>query len=233
MSTLIDGVLACFEWTMRAFLGLLAMFGIALIAAPMAGIVYVAYWVITDEDDTGSKPTESAAESTAGDVGWHLDTESTFGGSQKLWTDMEHTATLRLTQGASASAVIDGSLEFDQLDDGEGLTSSDVEIRIHKKPRHGTIQLQANATATYRPVKHFMGEDEITYSLKLKGRPEVVEATYSITVELSPGGEYARTHKYENCAAARAAGVAPIRKGEVGYGPHLDADNDGVGCDWG
>lgn len=38
---------------------------------------------------------------------------------------------------------------------------------------------------------------------------------------------------YPNCAAARAAGAAPVRAGEPGYGRHLDRDGDGVGCDWG
>jgi hypothetical protein len=36
---------------------------------------------------------------------------------------------------------------------------------------------------------------------------------------------------YTNCAAARAAGAAPVRRGQPGYGPHLDRDNDGVGCE--
>jgi hypothetical protein len=36
---------------------------------------------------------------------------------------------------------------------------------------------------------------------------------------------------YANCAAARAAGAAPVRRGETGYGRHLDRDNDGVGCE--
>lgn len=36
---------------------------------------------------------------------------------------------------------------------------------------------------------------------------------------------------YPNCAAARAAGAAPVRRGELGYGPHLDRDGDGVGCE--
>lgn len=36
---------------------------------------------------------------------------------------------------------------------------------------------------------------------------------------------------YANCAAARAAGAAPVRRGELGYGPHLDRDNDGIGCE--
>ena len=36
---------------------------------------------------------------------------------------------------------------------------------------------------------------------------------------------------YPNCAAARAAGVAPVRAGQPGYGRHLDRDGDGVGCE--
>jgi outer membrane biosynthesis protein TonB len=36
---------------------------------------------------------------------------------------------------------------------------------------------------------------------------------------------------YKNCAAARAAGAAPVRRGEPGYARHLDRDGDGVGCE--
>lgn len=36
---------------------------------------------------------------------------------------------------------------------------------------------------------------------------------------------------FVNCAAARAAGAAPVRRGEPGYGRHLDRDGDGVGCE--
>jgi hypothetical protein len=36
---------------------------------------------------------------------------------------------------------------------------------------------------------------------------------------------------YRNCGAARAAGVAPIRRGEPGYRRGLDADNDGIACE--
>ena len=36
---------------------------------------------------------------------------------------------------------------------------------------------------------------------------------------------------YANCAAARAAGAAPVRRGEPGYGRHLDRDGDGIGCE--
>lgn len=36
---------------------------------------------------------------------------------------------------------------------------------------------------------------------------------------------------FPNCAAARAAGAAPVRRGDRGYGAHLDRDGDGVGCE--
>lgn len=36
---------------------------------------------------------------------------------------------------------------------------------------------------------------------------------------------------FANCDAARRAGRAPVRRGQPGYGRHLDRDNDGVGCE--
>jgi uncharacterized protein (DUF3084 family) len=36
---------------------------------------------------------------------------------------------------------------------------------------------------------------------------------------------------YQNCTAARAAGAAPVRAGDPGYGRHLDRDGDGIGCE--
>ena len=43
---------------------------------------------------------------------------------------------------------------------------------------------------------------------------------------LSGGGA-----SYANCSAARAAGAAPVRRGDPGYARHLDRDGDGVGCE--
>lgn len=36
---------------------------------------------------------------------------------------------------------------------------------------------------------------------------------------------------YESCGAAAADGVYNIPVGAPGYGPHLDSDGDGVGCE--
>lgn len=36
---------------------------------------------------------------------------------------------------------------------------------------------------------------------------------------------------FRNCSEARAAGRSNIRRGERGYGAHLDRDGDGVACE--
>ncbi|MGX1682452.1 excalibur calcium-binding domain-containing protein, partial [Streptomyces althioticus] len=49
--------------------------------------------------------------------------------------------------------------------------------------------------------------------------------------DYSGGGGGGGSAYYENCSAARAAGAAPVRIGDPGYGRHLDRDGDGVGCE--
>lgn len=41
-----------------------------------------------------------------------------------------------------------------------------------------------------------------------------------------PPGAY-----YPGCDAARAAGVTPIYRGEPGYRPEMDGDDDGIACE--
>lgn len=43
---------------------------------------------------------------------------------------------------------------------------------------------------------------------------------------LSPSGQ-----AFTSCSAARAAGAAPLRRGQTGYNPRLDGDGDGVACE--
>ena len=37
---------------------------------------------------------------------------------------------------------------------------------------------------------------------------------------------------YRNCKAARDAGAAPLYRGQPGYRSKLDADGDGIACEW-
>ena len=45
------------------------------------------------------------------------------------------------------------------------------------------------------------------------------------------GGGSSNGGAFRNCSEARAAGAAPVRRGQRGYGGHLDRDGDGVGCE--
>ncbi|WP_084754537.1 excalibur calcium-binding domain-containing protein [Pseudonocardia thermophila] len=72
-------------------------------------------------------------------------------------------------------------------------------------------------------------------------RPRTTTVPRLVPTVAAPSGGSARTPTteeraptavyYENCAAARRAGAAPIRAGEPGYRPGLDRDRDGVACD--
>ena len=48
---------------------------------------------------------------------------------------------------------------------------------------------------------------------------------------VEPEPEVPVSASYGNCTEARAAGAAPVRVGDPGYGRHLDRDGDGVGCE--
>ncbi|MEU7605267.1 excalibur calcium-binding domain-containing protein [Streptomyces sp. NPDC041003] len=52
----------------------------------------------------------------------------------------------------------------------------------------------------------------------------------SVAGDSSTTGE-GGTVSYRNCTAVRDAGAAPIRRGDPGYGRHLDRDGDGVACE--
>jgi uncharacterized protein with LGFP repeats len=54
----------------------------------------------------------------------------------------------------------------------------------------------------------------------------VASVTAPAPTPAPPSGTY-----YANCAAARAAGAAPLYRGEPGYRPALDRDGDGVACE--
>jgi hypothetical protein len=74
--------------------------------------------------------------------------------------------------------------------------------------------------------------------IKLAPAPAARPATPSVsrlvpassTTTLAPA-RASSSGAFANCTAARAAGAAPVRRGDPGYGIHLDRDRDGVGCE--
>lgn len=58
-------------------------------------------------------------------------------------------------------------------------------------------------------------------------RPEPPRSTARQTTAPPPAADA----YYDNCSAARAAGAAPLLRGQTGYRPELDRDGDGVACE--
>lgn len=58
-------------------------------------------------------------------------------------------------------------------------------------------------------------------------------ALAATTVLVAPTAAQAHTgnHPFKNCTQAYKNGYANIPKGDEHYGPHLDRDGDGIGCD--
>jgi hypothetical protein len=121
---------------------------------------------------------------------------------------------------------------------GIGAGAGDSQPKNDTKPAAATPQptVTVTATATVSPAAEPEPAPTVTETVE-------VEVTTTVTAEpaddtgtgagssnndSSGGSVY-----YENCAAARAAGAAPVHRGDPGYGSHLDRDNDGTGCDWG
>ncbi len=63
-------------------------------------------------------------------------------------------------------------------------------------------------------------------------RPNRQTATVRTVKSAAPAPAPVRsTAYYRSCREARAAGAAPIRRGQPGYGKHLDRDGDGIACE--
>lgn len=122
---------------------------------------------------------------------------------------------------------------------GSGFKATDATVEITTHPKYGKATLEPDGILTYTADNGYVGPDSVDWSVKLNQAPETVTGTVYIDVEPEPEGEpwvppgERWPGAFENCAEAEARGRAPVRKGEPGYAPWLDADDDGTGCDAG
>lgn len=124
-------------------------------------------------------------------------------------------------------------------------TSGEFTLTVAGAPAHGTAEVDGTGI-TYTPTRGYGGEDEFTYRVEVKGADgaEAVSDTAVVRITVTrpaptptptptptPKPKPKPAFMYANCDAARAAGADPVHRGEYGYGPHLDRDGDGVGCE--
>jgi hypothetical protein len=176
-------------------------------------------------------PSPTPTASPQPEPGLEDDTESARAG-QEIVVEVLDNDTLAL-DGAPAGPLADA------------WDSTEHTLTVDSPPGHGTAAVDGTGI-TYTPTAGYGGEDEFTYRVEVKGvdGAEAVSATAVVRITVTkPAPEPTPTptpkpkpkpkpaFMYDNCDAARAAGAAPVHRGEYGYGPHLDRDGDGVGCE--
>lgn len=100
---------------------------------------------------------------------------------------------------------------------------------------------QSAAAVTPIPPMHSSGESSASHSRSShtaaprSTRPHSTaprpKATRRPAPKSHPAPKKPSAAYYKNCDAVRAAGAAPIHRGQPGYAAHLDRDGDGVGCE--
>ncbi|CAL9342672.1 hypothetical protein C1708_31390 [Streptomyces sp. DH-12] len=119
---------------------------------------------------------------------------------------------------------------------GAGATD-DGSAKGDAKPLAAEARPTATVTATTTAAPTAEPEPAPTVTVTETETAEVeVKVTKTVTAEpveedYSGGGGGGGSVHYDNCAAARAAGAAPVHAGDPGYGRHLDRDGDGTGCE--
>lgn len=85
-----------------------------------------------------------------------------------------------------------------------------------KAPVQGFASVGTSKPATKKPAP------------KPAAKPATKKPTVKATKKATPKP---RAVYYKSCAAAKAAGAAPLRRGDPGYRSGLDRDGDGVACE--
>ena len=90
-----------------------------------------------------------------------------------------------------------------------------------------TYGVKTVGTTTYRVGVHTGGRAYYSRPFALtRVAPAKPARTAKKAAPKSPSKVY-----YKNCAAVRAAGKAPLYRGQPGYAKHLDRDGDGIACE--
>ena len=107
--------------------------------------------------------------------------------------------------------------EADKKSGGTVKPASSESTATTTAPSSTATTAKATTSTTAKPA---------TTSTTVKPSTTTTERLTTTTTAPTAGEAY-----YANCDAARAAGVAPIMKGQPGYRSGLDRDGDGIACD--
>jgi competence protein ComEC len=122
-------------------------------------------------------------------------------------------------------------------------------IQVGKENKYGHPTAEVLKRLSDRGVKTYRNDEQGNIIFTTNGKDIAVKYDNGVTVPIK--GEIAPTPTtspsttkptvatkqqeanvvYKNCTEVRAAGKAPIKRGDPGYSSKLDRDNDGVGCE--
>ncbi|WPO70180.1 excalibur calcium-binding domain-containing protein [Streptomyces sp. KN37] len=113
----------------------------------------------------------------------------------------------------------------------DGSTTTKAAAKEARPTVTATVTATATKTLKPKPAPTVTKTVKATKTVKVTVTPRPAPAaggndTGADSSDTSSGAAY-----YGNCTEARAAGAAPVHRGQPGYGRHLDRDGDGVGCD--
>ncbi|HST66755.1 MAG TPA: excalibur calcium-binding domain-containing protein [Mycobacteriales bacterium] len=108
-----------------------------------------------------------------------------------------------------------------------------VPRKVAAPPKVPAVPYYANCAAVRAAGKAPLHRGQPGYRSGLDGDADGVAcevATAAPPVRTTPPAPPAGVY-YANCAAARAAGAAPLYRGDPGYRSGLDRDGDGAACE--
>ncbi|MDF0531399.1 excalibur calcium-binding domain-containing protein [Tsukamurella sp. 8F] len=117
------------------------------------------------------------------------------------------------------------------LPENRGYWCTYVERQVDVKAAYGLWMTRPEANTIGRILGTCNAAEAPTIAAPAAGAPKPQPTTPSPTPSASVPAATAPSGGYANCAAARAAGVAPLHRGDPGYASRLDRDGDGIACE--
>ncbi|WP_254678014.1 excalibur calcium-binding domain-containing protein [Agrococcus sp. SGAir0287] len=131
---------------------------------------------------------------------------------------------LQLLVDEQAEDVLAAEDEVDEL--ASTLTSVEAELATAQTDLAAAQSTVAERDATIASLQAELATAQAAAAAPAPAPVAAVPQAAAPAAPVAPSNVY-----YQNCTAARQAGAAPVYAGQPGYGPHLDRDGDGVGCE--
>lgn len=134
------------------------------------------------------------------------------------------------------------------LEELEAQAAQEAEASAKKEIEEDLVAVEKRAAAAEAEITEYEAqiedyEEQLTDAKKAAEEAEAAQAEAEGARQSQPAPtndepafeaeaeDTGPTAPFENCAAAREAGADPVHRGDPGYGPHLDRDGDGIGCE--